>query len=133
MIADAARYVLAHALELAIGIEFALAIVISALNVRELHFLATLRPLLPDGEDLPLYDALTARAAFLMVTGFYLIVLSVLTTLGLNLTLAFPPLRILNGALFLAILAGPVFLGHAMRRSPRLRELSDTTSGGRSA
>ena len=107
---------------LLVVVEFVVALYIVAADVKEVRFLLALKPLIPTDEDLPLYSALTDRAIFLMAVGVYLLALTVVAAFGPQLAVIFPPIRVINGAIFLAILAGPRYLGHAMRRSPRIKK-----------
>lgn len=105
----------------AVVIEGVTALVLTAFNVREVLFLRRLRPFLPPGDDLPLYDALVGRAIFLAASGLYLLTLTTITVLfAVNLAQAFPVLRVINGLLFLGLLSGPILLGRAMRRRPSI-------------
>jgi hypothetical protein len=123
-VSDALRWIVTHPVEIAVGIEFLAALVITVQNLREVAFLRSLRPLLPPGEDLPLYDALVIRAEFLMAAGLYLIVLTVIGATGVAIANAFPLIRVINGLIFLGILAGPIYLGRVMRRRPVVRDIA---------
>lgn len=103
-----------------VALEVLAALVVIWLDVREFRFLRSLRPFLPEGESMTLYEALMSRAAFVTLVGGYLIVLSAATVVLGSLAVAFPPLRVINGALFLGLLAGPIYIGRALRHlSPR--------------
>lgn len=111
----------------AVAAEVAAAVLITGFNVREILFLRRLRPLLPPDDDLPLYDALVMRAEFLAGIGLYLLVLTLLSALGFAIAAAFPLIRALNGLVFLGILAGPLYLGRAMRRHPVSRQVTEVS------
>lgn len=85
-------------------------------NYREVRFMGRLRPLMPKGADLPLFDALAARALQITVIGVYLLILTILGAAGVSVADAFPPIRAINGGLFLVLLAGPTYVGREMRR-----------------
>lgn len=92
-------------------------------TVREYLFLRGLRPFLPLGEYLPLYESLVSRSAYVAVIGVYLLSLTVvgavLSALGMpSLAEMFPPIRAINAALLLGLLAGPLLIGRAMRKLP---------------
>ena len=107
---------------LLVGLEAIAAIVIIWLDIREVRFLRGLQPLLGQDEDLPLYAALVDRAIYVSAVGFYLLILAVIGITGLVLGAVFPPIRPINGLLFLGLLAGPIYLGRAMRRQPKVRK-----------
>jgi hypothetical protein len=90
---------------------------------REQRFLESLKPLLPQNEYLPLFDALLSRAREVYLLGVYLVLLTAVGALLAaydkpSLAQAFPPIRAINAALFLVLLSGPLVLGRAMRRLP---------------
>lgn len=98
-----------------IGLEVVAALFLVAQNVREVRFFAKLRPLMPANEDLPLFDALNRRAQYVAFVGLYLLVVTALAALGIRLAEIFPPLRAINGALLVGLIAGPFVFGRAMR------------------
>lgn len=105
----------------AVGIEAVAAVVLVILAWREWRFLATLKPFLPKDEYLPLYGALVNRALIVSVIGVYLLVLTVIGALLAQmgappLAVTFPPLRAINGVLFLILLSGPLYIGRALRK-----------------
>ena len=109
----------------AIGIEVAVAVVLTVLNFREVRFLdKRVRPLLDDGEDLPLFDALNSRAKYVTAVAAYLIIVTALGAAGIRLTELFPPLRAVNGALLLGLIAGPRWIGSALRQRAERRARS---------
>lgn len=90
-------------------------------NHREVRFMRSLRPLMPADADLPLFDALARRASQITNIGAYLLVLTMASTVLAELGLPaiaeiFPPIRAINGALILVLLAGPTYVGREMRR-----------------
>lgn len=101
-------------------IEIAAAAVIAVLNVTEVRFLERrVRPRLDANEELPLFDALSARARSITAIGIYLLVLTGIGAAGISLTTIFPPLRAINGALLLYLIAGPRIYGTALRQRAR--------------
>lgn len=99
-----------------VAIEVLAAIYLAWANVKEVRFLEDeLRPRLGDEEDLPLFDALSGRAKYVAAVGFYLILLTAAGVLIGPLSDHFPPLRAINGALFLGLIAGPKVIGNALR------------------
>lgn len=104
----------------AVAIEAVAAVALVVLAFREFRFLGTLRPFLPKNEYLPLFGALINRAAVITGIGAYLLVLTVvgavLAALELpSLAEVFPPIRAINGGLFLILLSGPIYYGRALR------------------
>ncbi|HYI67151.1 MAG TPA: hypothetical protein VEW95_09525 [Candidatus Limnocylindrales bacterium] len=100
----------------AIGLEVLAAMVLVWFNFRESRFLEDkVRPLLHVDEDLPLFDALAARAKYVTAVGIYLIVLTGLGQAGYSVAEVFPPIRAINGLLFLGLIAGPWIIGRALR------------------
>lgn len=110
----------------ALIVEAAAAVVIVILDWREVRFLNTLRPHLH--EHLPLFDVLNSRARWVTAIGAYLIGLTLAGAVVGPLSEHFPLLRPINGLLFLLLLAGPIFLGRAMREMPE-EALVDETEG----
>ena len=100
-----------------LGLEVIAAFVISWLNIRETRYLRDeLRPLLLEREDLPLLDALTDRARNVTAIGWYLIIITALGAAGFVIADYFPPIRAINAALLLYLIAGPRIVGMALRR-----------------
>lgn len=107
---------------IAVGVIAVAAVGVVILSFREFRFLGTLRPFLPSG-FWPLYEALLGRSIYVTGVGVWLLVLTaigaVLNALELpTLAQTFPPLRAINALLLLGLLAGPLWLGRAMRRKP---------------
>lgn len=105
-----------------VALEVAAGLVIAWLNQREVRFLEDrVKPLLADDEDLPLFDALTGRAKYVTFVAIYLLALTALGAFIGPLSDHFPPMRAINGALFLGLLAGPRVIGGALRRRAATR------------
>lgn len=100
---------------LAIAAEVVIALVLVWLDYREARFLNGLRPLKGD-EWLPLFDALDGRATYVTLVGAYLLLLTAFGAAGYQIADVFPPIRAINGALLLGLLAGPLVVGRAMRK-----------------
>lgn len=108
--------IMQHVTEILLALEIGLAVVVVLLDVKEIRFLSGLRPFLPIGEELPLFEALSKGAIFLTFIGFWLLGLTVLGALGISLTDDFPILRAINGALLLMVISGPYYVGRALRK-----------------
>lgn len=103
-----------------LAIEIAAAAVVAILNVNETRFLEQrVRPLLNAHEELPLFNALSVRARSITAIGIYLLLLTAIGATGISLTTLFPPLRAINGALLLYLIAGPRIYGMALRQRAR--------------
>lgn len=102
-----------------IGVEAVLAVVLAIASWRESRFLQKVGPLLHPGEDLPLYRAISFNARYTTLVVAYLLVLTAAGAAGFMVAAAFPPLRAINGALILGLLAGPLREGRAMRQRAR--------------
>lgn len=90
---------------------------VTFLNRRETRYLEhDVKPLIRDDEDLPLFDVLLSRARNVTRIGWWLIVLTALGAAGIMVANYFPPLRVLNAALLLYLIAGPRIIGMALRR-----------------
>lgn len=105
------------ATNIAIFVEVLVAIALVFLNYREVRFLRReVEPLVEAGEPAPLYEALSFRASYITFVCIWLLSLTGLAAAGLNLAELFPPLRAINGALVLGLLAGPIQTGYALRK-----------------
>jgi hypothetical protein len=101
-------------------IEAGVAVVLAFLNFREVRFLDTTRPLIPNIREIPLYDALAFRARYITFAAVWLITQTLLGAIGVMVADFFPPIRAVNGAILLGLLAGPRMVGDALRRkAPR--------------
>lgn len=105
-----------------VGIEIIAAVVLTFLNVREVRFLEQrVRPLLREGEELPIFDALAGRGRYVTFVAIVLIVETAIGALVGPLSEYFPPVRAINGGLLLGLLAGPRVYGAALRARARSR------------
>lgn len=103
---------------IAIGIEILVAVWLTFENRRETRYLEReVKPLIRADEDLPLFDALLTRARNVTRVGWYLILLTALGAAGVMVASYFPPLRAINAALLLYLIAGPRIIGMALRRT----------------
>lgn len=103
------------------GLEMVAAVVLTYLNFREVRFLEQkVRPLLDEGEDLPLFDALTARGRYVTFVAIYFIALTAFGAFVGPISELFPPIRAINGAVLLGLLAGPRVYGAALREKAQV-------------
>lgn len=104
-------------------VEIVAAVVLAFINLREVRFLeGHVKPLLRDGEDLPLFHALNNRAKYVSFVGVYLLCLTGFGALFGPVSEFFPPIRAINGALLLGLIAGPRVVGQALRAKVNLPE-----------
>lgn len=109
-----------------VAAEVAAAGVLAIINYREMRFLERLAPLRTADEDLPLYGALMFRARYITWVVVYFLAITALGALGVQLGELFPPIRAINGALLLGLMAGPRIVGDALRRRARHTTGADT-------
>jgi hypothetical protein len=100
-----------------IAVLLVVAVWVTWLNRRETRYLERdVKPLIRDDEDLPLFDVLLSRARNVTRIGWWLILLTALGAAGITVADYFPPLRAINAALLLYLIAGPRIIGMALRR-----------------
>jgi heme/copper-type cytochrome/quinol oxidase subunit 2 len=98
-----------------VAIEVLAAVVVTWLVYREVRFLAHLREKLGPNADPSLHGALQFSARYTVVVCIWLLALTAIGAAGVNLAAQFPPLRAINGALLLGLLAQPWIVGRALR------------------